>query len=111
MTNKVIVAQENRHLDYTDAERFGEVVFATNIEFSPMPKSLNNKTMLQDLQLGFKDFDPENDYLLMSGNPITMGYAFFLAYWACLEKGKPLNILKWDNAAGRYQPVIFSTED
>lgn len=105
----VFVVQENPHLDYSDAERFGEVEFITNIEFSPIKGSLNNERVLTDIRHAMAKFDPHRDYLLMTGNPISIGYAFHLAirhsYLGTTRV--PLNLLRWDGITRRYQHVTF----
>lgn len=110
MKNRVYVAQEARHLDYTDAERFGAVVFCTNLEYSNIPRSLNNQQLTKQVSMTLGRFDPETDFLLLSGNPITMGFAFHEAYRRCLEAGKPLHLLRWDGVDRCYQPVQFFTD-
>lgn len=101
--NKVYVVQENPRLDYTDAERYGDVVFMTAREFSPMKNSISNKTVLGDIDRHMKNFNPAEDFLLLTGGPILLGYAFSLA----LAKTGSIHVLQWDNYKHGYTPIRF----
>lgn len=106
---KVVVVQENPHLDYSDAERYGDVEFITNLEYSDMANSLNNEHVLSDVRNKMAKFNPNEDYLLMTGNPITMGYAFHLAM-EIAEAGaarQQIKLLRWDGITRTYRAVNF----
>lgn len=100
---KVFVVQENNRVDYCDAERFGEVRFMTAEEFKPMSSSLRNANILEDVRLHMGQFNPETDYLVLTGNPIVIGYAFHLA----LLKSPAVKCLQWDRFNGSYREVTF----
>lgn len=104
--SRVYVVQENQNLDYTDAERFGEVVFLTNMEYRPMASSKNNVDLLNQIDDGLSKFDPEQDYVILTGNPITLGYAFHRLL-SNVGDGTPVAILRWVPQDGRYKPVQF----
>ena len=55
---KVFVVQENPNLNYTPAERCGEVVFLTAIEFSPMKNSPRNAAVLETVEAAMKRKPP-----------------------------------------------------
>ena len=101
---KVFVVQENPRLNYVDAERFGEVVFMTSKEFSPLKNSLVNAEIISDIQAFMKDFDPDNDYLLLTGGPVLLGYAFHLA----ISKKGYITVLQWDGMKQAYLPIQFN---
>jgi len=101
--NKVYVAQENPKLNYVDAERFGEIIFLTFKEYSPIRNSLVNNQIIEDIRGFMKDFNPDEDYLLLTGGPILLGYAFHLA----LSKKGYLNALQWDGIKQQYLPIRF----
>ena len=101
---KVFVVQENPRLNYVDAERFGEVVFMTSKEFSPLKNSLVNAEIISDIQAFMKGFDPDNDYLLLTGGPVLLGYAFHLA----ISKRGYLTVLQWDGIKQAYLPIQFN---
>lgn len=108
--SKVFVVQENPGLDYSDAERFGDIVFITNQEYSSVTGSLNNQDILRDIERAMAKFDPRQDYLLMTGNPITIGYAFHRAMLRGQEtEGDDANIqlLRWDGFTRTYKAVLF----
>lgn len=82
MTSKtpvVFVVQENPNLNYTPAEKFGEVIFLTAAEFSPSKNSLRNVGIVKSIHDKLAEFDPDRDFLLLSGNPLMMCYAYGVA--------------------------------
>jgi len=109
--SKVFVVQENPGLDYTDAERFGDIRFITNQEFSSVSGSLNNKDILADIVYALASFNPKVDYLLMTGNPITIGYAFHRAMLRAIsvagDASPALYLLRWDGFSRTYKAVQF----
>lgn len=114
LESKVFVVQENPGLDYTDAERFGDIQFITNLEYSGVSGSLNNADILADIDRAISKFDPSKDYLLMTGNPITIGYAFHKTMVKAAEAAggdygsRPaINLLRWDGFSRSYHAVRF----
>ena len=104
--NRVFVVQENPRLDYADAEKYGDVVFMTMREFSPMKNSISNGMVLGDIARHMAAFNPDEDYLLLTGGPIILGYTFSLA----LSKKGYVNVLQWDNHRRGYLPIRFSPD-
>lgn len=104
---KVYVVQENPRLNYVDADNYGEVIFLTTKDYSPMKNSLINTQVLMDIAGGLKDFDPDVDFLLLTGSPILLGYAF---HRAMVKKGYA-HILQWDGYRQSYLPIRFRPED
>jgi hypothetical protein len=76
--NKVWVVQENNYIDYSDAERFGEVNFITRDEIKPIRGSLINESIMTRIDSTLEQFG-EDDYLVLTGNPAVIGYAFHKA--------------------------------
>lgn len=105
-TPRVFVVQENSKLNYAPAERFGEVHFMTATEFSPVKNSQRNRNILEMVELAMKAFDPATDYLLLSGNPIVMGYVFHLA----MTKASSVRVLWWSRIDNEYTEVVFDPE-
>lgn len=109
MTSKhprVFVVQENPNLNYIPAEKFGEVVFMTGIEFSPIKNSPRNAAVLECIETAMAQFDPATDYLLLSGNPIVMGYVFHLA----MAKAPEVRVLWWSRDDRKYTEVLFNPD-
>ena len=101
--SKVYVVQENNRMSYEDAERFGEVVFMTAQEYKPMKNSLQNDIILQDIADAMEDFDVSEDYLILTGNPMVIGFVMHLA----LMNTNKVNCLQWDRIYNRYREVEF----
>lgn len=103
---RVFVVQENPNLNYAPAEKFGDVYFMTSTEFSPMKNSPRNANILEHVELAMGAYDSETDYLLLSGNPIVMGYVFHLA----MVKAKEVRVLWWSRDDRKYNEVLFNPE-
>lgn len=105
---KVWAVQENSHFDYTPAERFGRIHFVTYREFRMTPNSLVNRLIIEDIEAFIPNFDTMEDFLLMTGNPITMSYVF---HRIMEVSGGRVQVLKWDNRQNTYQAMRFCAED
>jgi hypothetical protein len=104
----VYVVQEQQRLDYADAERFGEVRFLTHLEYNGLRNSIRNKQVTASIAIGLIGFDPSKDYLLMTGSPVAMGYAFWIAMLKASAVGcSKLNILQWDRESSHYKHIVF----
>jgi len=103
--SKVFITQEGNH-NYTEAQEFGEVIFLTSSEFSPIPTSLKNSDIIKEIRKNMSDYIPGIDYIMPSGSPIAIGVTFMIAR----EKGATVNILKWDNHYRRYNSIIVKID-
>lgn len=107
---KIFVAQENNRVDYGPAEDFGELVFLTASEFRSTGASLKNHDVLAQVRHRFEKFNPVEDYLVFTGNPVMMGYVFRLAYNRAQEAGVPVRYLQWDRFMGGYRVGVFPVD-
>lgn len=116
---RVFVTQENSQLNYGGAEAFGEVVFLTRDDVSPIPGSLTNAAITAELAEKLRDFDFQYDYLAPSGSPTVCGMAFFelgrqvqhIAATDGFHCPKHLRVLRWSNRDRCYQPVTINLQD
>ncbi|KKL86466.1 hypothetical protein LCGC14_1944440 [marine sediment metagenome] len=100
MNPRVFVTQETRH-NYSQAERYGEIVFCSWREFSKHSQSKGNNDIIQGMNKIMEDFRSEEDWILPSGSPIAIGLAFIIA----ADKGSSIKILSWDNMVRQYHEV------
>ncbi|QOI69773.1 hypothetical protein IBZ20DMU1_29 [Acinetobacter phage DMU1] len=100
----VYVVQENPRMNYLPAEKFGEVKFLTASEFSASQHSLRNKQILEQVMENLSNFDPDKDYLVLSGNPIIMGFVFSLL----IQKKGYLRVLWYHSIDREYVEVNFN---
>ncbi len=105
-TKKVYITQENPNLNYLPAEEFGEVIFLTRGDFSPIRNSLNNERLIDEVRTKLRKFDPAVDYVVMSGSPVVSGIVFMLLR----EITDTLNVLRWSNRDHFYQHLILSVK-
>lgn len=106
---RVFVTQESSQLNYGHAEEFGEVVFLTRDEVSPVPGSLINASIREEIGRKLADFDFDNDFLAPSGSPVVSGIAF-LILGEMVESKVPakLCVLRWSNRDRVYQPISIA---
>ena len=87
-----------RGLDYSQAERFGEVVFLFDgnkqVVMSPQPTIRKLKTVLKDFS--------DNDYLLLVGDPALIGLTCSVV--SSITSGR-YNMLKYDRLEKDYFPI------
>ena len=87
-----------RGLDYSQAERFGEVVFLFDwnkqVVMSPQPTIRKLKTVLKDFS--------DNDYLLLVGDPALIGLT--TSVLVTISNGR-YNMLKYDRIEKDYFPI------
>lgn len=100
---KVFVTQENK-FNFVPAEKFGEVIFLTREEFSPMSNSLRNEKIVSDIKSNLSDYIPGYDYLIPAGSPVCIGLAFVYAS----KQGDAINILQWSNQEREYRPITIN---
>ena len=102
----VYVVQEMRHLNYTPAEKFGEVVFMTNTEFRLQPGSQQNELTLSKIQSDLAKFQPERDFIVLTGGPVLCGIVLHMI----LRDYGVANVLHWDGMARSYIPYRIDLE-
>lgn len=101
----VYVTQEVQTLNYGPAEPYGDVVFLTNRDFSPMKQSLNNSALMGQLKQGLLPFDPAKDFVVLSGSPVVMAAVMMIL----ASRGfKNITVLRWSNRDSIYQPIHLS---
>jgi len=104
--SKVYVTQEVFSADYSDAQRYGDVVFLTASEVSMASQSLHNVKLVEQIRRGLHRYDPEVDHVAPSGSPIITGLVFAILS----EKTHRFNVLKWNGRDQCYAAVTISTK-
>ena len=94
----VYISQEVRGRDITDAVAFGDLQILVpakeQVAFSTQPT-------VRRIARGLRNFN-DNDYILLSGDPVCIGIA--CAEAARVNNGK-FKVLKWDRLEGKYFPL------
>lgn len=101
----VWVTQENPLLDYTDAERFGEVKFVTADELTTNKGSLRNVDIYKRVLSALSTFDPSKDFVLSSGAPNLVATVFYVI--GMLHPKVDINFLAWNNRARQYRHIVI----
>ena len=100
----VYITQETANRNFLPARKYGELK-------SLMPGNaqvvLSTMPTVRKLRYGLKDFT-NDDFLLLSGDPIIMGLAIVIA----LEKTNGLaSFLKWDKREAAYYDVTINMHE
>ena len=105
----VFAVQEVSHLNFSDAERFGEIHFLSKHD---VMADRRNGTLNSDIIANLKgmiqqNYDVEEDFLLLCGDPILIGIAMHEVLTARKAYGtiKPVKILKYDRVRSGYSII------
>lgn len=101
---KVFITQENNKLNFTPAYTYGELSFVTNSEYSYIKNSKSNFSIHKEIAKTTIDFNPDEDYLLLCGDPIIIG----LTVHSILSEYGRLTLLKWQNQDKMYTPILLN---
>jgi hypothetical protein len=101
--SKVYVTQERPGFNYLDAERFGEIKFITHRDYTMPHTADNNKLLREDIRIAVNEYDPDQDYILLSGSPLVAG----VVIGKIVRKYDPevVKVVKWDNRRSEYTVV------
>lgn len=99
---RVFVVHESMNMNYSDAERFGEVRFVTNREWNPRRGSLSNDQTFEAIDRCLEEFDLRTDYVVFNGPPVIIGYAFHRLMATPRFRGFDLKVLTWDKRHNKY---------
>lgn len=111
---RVFITQENSQLNYGHAEEYGEIVFLTAKEVSPVPGSIINADIMAELESKLADFDFDHDFIAPSGSPVVCGMAFLVLGKRIeleglhVSRGGKLCVLRWSNRDRVYQPITLT---
>jgi len=98
---RIFVTQE-RDLDFTPAEKFGELVFMTSNDFWNIKKSKHNEQLIDELNKHVKTFDQNHDYFLLAGSQLVTAAVFLLLGKYGYNR---VPVLRWSNRDRMYEPV------
>ncbi len=103
MLPKIYISQY-KDVSYDDAKRFAnDLIFLTNKEWRTTNPVEENLKITNNIVLDFHGYDARNDYVILNGNPIIMGFVFNLA----MKQLDTIKLLKWSNSQLKYDVVIF----
>lgn len=101
--SRVFLAEPNRRFVLTDAQKFGKIEYLSDDQLNPFSIS---KTM-ELLNDGFssKNFDPENDFLCMTGNTLILSYTLSIA----ATRFKSMKLLMFDSRTSCYCERMYQS--
>lgn len=100
----VYVTQEAEGLDYSTAEQYGQVVFLTRHDFVNVRGSLANEALISELNRKLRGFNPETDWIVVSGSPYVAAAVLLLLG---LARHRQVKFLRWDNRDYLYRPLYI----
>ena len=101
--HRVFVTQE-AGFNFVDAERYGELIFIARDDLWMIKDSAHNESVMLDIAARLRDFDPENDWIVIAGSPYISA-AIFLQLG---NKGvRSVRVLRWDRQTSKYQPLYL----
>jgi len=99
--SKVYVIQDTNH-NLSHATQYGEFVFINKNDYPVWGDSSDD--FLNNMSKVLSAYDPIDDYLLMIGDPVSIGLAFSYI----TEKWNMVRLLKWDGQSKKYLPIIIN---
>jgi hypothetical protein len=102
---RVFVIQETDH-DFTEAEKFGPVTFLSvdrKDDLNNVHPSEHNQRLVAHLRQQLREFNPQEDWIVITGSPYITAVVFALCG---LAGDRKLRMLRWDNRDFRYLPLI-----
>lgn len=104
MNGIVYIVQRNNNLDYKDAERFGRASILYERDAFPDNADERTEQMTYIARSKLREFNPDTDYLLLSGDPIAISIVVLVLG----EKHNNIPVLKWDKENRAYFPVYLN---
>jgi len=99
--SRVFITHEGP-LDYSKAQAFGDLHPITSRDLSNTPNSQINRELVAQIKNKLNRFDPDEDYLLISGSP----YVSSICTWVLGQLGiLNFKILRWSNQDRVYYPI------
>jgi hypothetical protein len=99
----VYVTQETNHA-FVKAEHFGEVRFLTRDDLHNIKDSPHNDRLLADLAFKLRQFNEDEDWLVITGSPYVAAVVFLVLGH---RKVRRLRLLRWDNRDHVYIPLYI----
>ncbi len=100
--SKVFIIQDTNH-NLSHATQYGEFVFVNKSDY-PIWNQANTDVFLEEMAEVLSGYDPKDDYLLVIGDPISIGLAFALLS----SRHNVIRVLKWDGQSKKYLPIIIN---
>lgn len=103
-TSKVFVTQYVSRLDYTELNKYGEVIFLTKKEYAanPVPNGVN-EIVTAEIKAELSKYIPGVDYIVTTGSAMPNVVAGAIVAGIAINGVKPKHkFLKWSNRDHRY---------
>tara|TARA_R110000787_G_scaffold24321_1_gene69173 strand:- start:29 stop:382 length:354 start_codon:yes stop_codon:yes gene_type:complete len=105
--SKVYITQDNNR-NYTPAFQYGTPIFVTDKEYSSVLNANVNREIICDIEDVVREYNPENDYVLPSGDVTVLAP---MLIHAILQAHGYVTVLKWQNKDKMYTPIKLNKHD
>lgn len=97
--SRVYVIQENRKIDISPAEEYGEIT----VLLPSGDANYQADATFKSLEKQLEQFNPAEDYVLLTGDPTAMFMAGSILAEVCYSRQVThMNVLKWNRKTSRY---------
>jgi hypothetical protein len=96
-----------RVVDFSEAEQYGTLIHVFPVQIYPDQFEERIPLAIERVSRVLKIFDPERDYLLLSGDPMLT----LLAGMVLGKQHDRVTALHWDRQAARYFPVELNLKE
>ena len=97
MDGVVYIVQDDGSKNFSPALKFGSEIIALRKYDLPMTK-LGQDDAIRAIHHGLRNFTPDKDFLLLSGDPLLIS----MAVYTLLTNHGHVNCLKWDRQSTDY---------
>ena len=105
LQESIIPGSNGVPMDYSAAERFGDVQFVLTVEPSKHDNSTINEHVAAELARMAMLYREDEDHIVLTGSPI----AIFMAGAALAAAGKAPRALVWNRKTASYHPATLPT--
>lgn len=102
---KIFVTQEpHQNIDFSDAERYGQIEFLTHRDLINVRGSSHNEELVADIAAKLEGFDHKEDYIVIVGSPYVAAVVFMILG---MRGYRTVRVLRWDNRDLVYRLVFI----
>lgn len=101
LQESIIPGSNGVPMDYSAAERYGDVQFVLTVEPSKHDGSTINEHVAEELARMAMLYRENEDYIVLTGSPV----AIFMAGAAIAAAGKAARMLVWNRKTAVYRPI------
>ncbi len=103
---KTVYVTQETEFDFTDAERWGDIVFLTHDDLFNHRDSDHNRIVMANIRRRLTAFSATSDYILIAGSPYVAAAVFNMLGTMGYDS---IRVLRWSNRDRVYTPILINT--